>query len=153
MLQRCELWGTAGGHLGTRRTSVPIKECYGGDASLGALITPTSGIWGAGNSARLAAVSLLPHPPLRPAGSKESLFSSTITASEEAMTVLEEVIMYTFQQCVYYISKVCTPQGGGNNPQGQHEHPQQLLGCTEGIFSFKLLLFGSCITLRCFPLG
>uniref|UniRef100_U3KHD8 Ras-associating and dilute domain-containing protein n=1 Tax=Ficedula albicollis TaxID=59894 RepID=U3KHD8_FICAL len=38
-------------------------------------------------------------------GSKESLFSSTITASEEAMTVLEEVIMYTFQQCVYYISK------------------------------------------------
>ncbi|NXK48341.1 RADIL protein, partial [Chauna torquata] len=38
-------------------------------------------------------------------GSKESLFSSTITASEEAMTVLEEVIMYTFQQCVYYVSK------------------------------------------------
>ncbi|XP_042654464.1 ras-associating and dilute domain-containing protein isoform X2 [Tyto alba] len=38
-------------------------------------------------------------------GSKESLFSSTITASEEAMTVLEEVIMYSFQQCVYYISK------------------------------------------------
>ncbi|XP_069501615.1 ras-associating and dilute domain-containing protein [Ambystoma mexicanum] len=38
-------------------------------------------------------------------GSKESLFSSTITASEEAMTVLEEIIMYTFQQCVYYISK------------------------------------------------
>ncbi|KFQ57009.1 Ras-associating and dilute domain-containing protein, partial [Pelecanus crispus] len=38
-------------------------------------------------------------------GSKESLFSSTIPASEEAMTVLEEVIMYTFQQCVYYISK------------------------------------------------
>ncbi|XP_044289498.1 ras-associating and dilute domain-containing protein isoform X3 [Varanus komodoensis] len=39
-------------------------------------------------------------------GSKESLFSLTITASEEAMTVLEEVIMYTFQQCVYYISKM-----------------------------------------------
>ncbi|XP_053552920.1 ras-associating and dilute domain-containing protein, partial [Bombina bombina] len=38
-------------------------------------------------------------------GSKESVFSNTITASEEAMTVLEEVIMYTFQQCVYYISK------------------------------------------------
>uniref|UniRef100_A0A8D0G9U9 Ras-associating and dilute domain-containing protein n=1 Tax=Sphenodon punctatus TaxID=8508 RepID=A0A8D0G9U9_SPHPU len=38
-------------------------------------------------------------------GSKESLFSSTITASEEAMTILEEVIMYTFQQGVYYISK------------------------------------------------
>uniref|UniRef100_A0A674JIW0 Rap associating with DIL domain n=1 Tax=Terrapene triunguis TaxID=2587831 RepID=A0A674JIW0_9SAUR len=45
------------------------------------------------------------HCCLCPLGSKESLFSSTITASEEAMTVLEEVIMYTFQQCVYYISK------------------------------------------------
>ncbi|NWQ82366.1 RADIL protein, partial [Columbina picui] len=88
-----------------RRASVPIEERYGGDASLGALTTPTPGIWGAGNSAHLAAAGLLPHPPLCPAGSKESLFSSTITASEEAMTVLEEVIMYTFQQCVYYISK------------------------------------------------
>uniref|UniRef100_H3AEL1 Rap associating with DIL domain n=1 Tax=Latimeria chalumnae TaxID=7897 RepID=H3AEL1_LATCH len=38
-------------------------------------------------------------------GSKESLLSSTISANEEAMTVLEEVIMYTFQQCVYYITK------------------------------------------------
>lgn len=57
------------------------------------------------------------------------------------MTVLEEVIMYTFQQCVYYISKVCAPQGGGNNPQGQHEHPQQLLGCTEGIYFFLSFYF------------
>ncbi|KAA0722600.1 Ras-associating and dilute domain-containing protein [Triplophysa tibetana] len=39
------------------------------------------------------------------AGSKESLLSATISANEEAMTVLEEVIMYTFQQCVYYITK------------------------------------------------
>ncbi|MEQ2168540.1 hypothetical protein GOODEAATRI_015622, partial [Goodea atripinnis] len=38
-------------------------------------------------------------------GSKESLLSATITANEEAMTILEEVIMYTFQQCVYYITK------------------------------------------------
>ncbi|XP_053708939.1 ras-associating and dilute domain-containing protein isoform X10 [Synchiropus splendidus] len=38
-------------------------------------------------------------------GSKESLLSATISASEEAMAVLEEVIMYTFQQCVYYITK------------------------------------------------
>ncbi|KAJ8364011.1 hypothetical protein SKAU_G00128420 [Synaphobranchus kaupii] len=38
-------------------------------------------------------------------GSKESLLSATISANEEAMTVLEEVIMYTFQQCVYYITK------------------------------------------------
>lgn len=39
-------------------------------------------------------------------GSKESLLSATISANEEAMTILEEVIMYTFQQCVYYITKV-----------------------------------------------
>lgn len=44
--------------------------------------------------------------PHSPAGSKESLFSCTLTASEEAMAVLEEVILYAFQQCVYYVSKV-----------------------------------------------
>lgn len=44
-----------------------------------------------------------------PAGSKESLFSCTLTASEEAMAVLEEVVLYSFQQCVYYLSKV--PRG------------------------------------------
>ncbi|XP_068177345.1 ras-associating and dilute domain-containing protein isoform X2 [Antennarius striatus] len=38
-------------------------------------------------------------------GSKESLLSATISANEEAMTILEEVIMYTFQQCVYYVTK------------------------------------------------
>ncbi|XP_028850560.1 ras-associating and dilute domain-containing protein isoform X2 [Denticeps clupeoides] len=38
-------------------------------------------------------------------GSKESLLSATISVNEEAMTILEEVIMYTFQQCVYYITK------------------------------------------------
>ena len=41
-----------------------------------------------------------------PAGSKESLFSCALTASEEAMAVLEEVVLYAFQQCVYYVSKV-----------------------------------------------
>ncbi|NP_001272317.2 Ras-associating and dilute domain-containing protein-like [Danio rerio] len=30
----------------------------------------------------------------------------TRAASEEAMTVLEEVIMFTFQQCVYYLTKI-----------------------------------------------
>uniref|UniRef100_A0A3Q3W7E0 Rap associating with DIL domain n=1 Tax=Mola mola TaxID=94237 RepID=A0A3Q3W7E0_MOLML len=35
----------------------------------------------------------------------KSLLSATISANEEAMTILEEVIMYTFQQCVYYITK------------------------------------------------
>ncbi|KAM5228451.1 LOW QUALITY PROTEIN: ras-associating and dilute domain-containing protein [Ctenodactylus gundi] len=46
------------------------------------------------------------------AGSKESLLSCTLTASEEAMAVLEEVVLYAFQQCVYYLSKclyVCLP--------------------------------------------
>ncbi|ERE76937.1 ras-associating and dilute domain-containing protein isoform 1 [Cricetulus griseus] len=38
-------------------------------------------------------------------GSKESLFSCTLTASEEAMAALEEVVLYAFQQCVYYLSK------------------------------------------------
>nr|XP_051694732.1 ras-associating and dilute domain-containing protein isoform X3 [Oryctolagus cuniculus] len=45
-------------------------------------------------------------------GSKESLFSCALTASEEAMAVLEEVVLYAFQQCVYYLSKclyVCLP--------------------------------------------
>ncbi|XP_059975910.1 ras-associating and dilute domain-containing protein isoform X4 [Mesoplodon densirostris] len=39
-------------------------------------------------------------------GSKESLFSCTLTASEESMAVLEEVVLYAFQQCVYYVSKL-----------------------------------------------
>nr|XP_004671379.2 ras-associating and dilute domain-containing protein [Jaculus jaculus] len=45
-------------------------------------------------------------------GSKESLFSCTLTASEEAMAALEEVVLYAFQQSVYYLSKclyVCLP--------------------------------------------
>ena len=29
------------------------------------------------------------------------------------MTILEEVIMYTFQQCVYYITKVICHRGNG----------------------------------------
>jgi len=29
------------------------------------------------------------------------------------MTILEEVIMYTFQQCVYYITKVIRHRGDG----------------------------------------
>ncbi|XP_063077870.1 uncharacterized protein radil2b isoform X2 [Engraulis encrasicolus] len=39
----------------------------------------------------------------------EMRMSSVRPASEEAMTVLEEVIMFTFQQCVYYITKVLYP--------------------------------------------
>lgn len=113
---------------------------------------PTLGIWGAMNSACLAAAGLLPHPPLHPVGSKESLFSSTITASEEAMTVLEEVIMYTFQQCVYYISKVCAPRERAAVSHGASTSiPSSSRAAQESFF--KLLLFGSCIMPRCFPLG
>ncbi|KAK1802540.1 hypothetical protein P4O66_004195 [Electrophorus voltai] len=66
------------------------------------------------------------------AGSKESLLSATISANEEAMTILEEVIMYTFQQCVYYITKSlyvvlpalldCNPLG----PSSSSETPEVL---------------------------
>ncbi|XP_008415349.1 ras-associating and dilute domain-containing protein-like isoform X1 [Poecilia reticulata] len=38
---------------------------------------------------------------------------STQTACEEAMTVLEEVIMFTFQQSVYYLTKSMYPALGG----------------------------------------
>nr|XP_033501514.1 RA_Radil_like and Myo5p-like_CBD_Rasip1 domain-containing protein [Epinephelus lanceolatus] len=38
-------------------------------------------------------------------GLLDSEISSTRTACEEAMTVLEEVIMFTFQQTVYYLTK------------------------------------------------
>ncbi|XP_029914785.1 ras-associating and dilute domain-containing protein-like isoform X2 [Myripristis murdjan] len=38
-------------------------------------------------------------------GVLDSEMSSTRTACEEAMTVLEEVIMFTFQQSVYYLTK------------------------------------------------
>lgn len=56
----------------------------------------------------------LVHPmPLRPAGSKESLFSCALSASEEAMAELEEVVLYAFQQCVYYVSKVRCPASLG----------------------------------------
>lgn len=39
-------------------------------------------------------------------GVLDAEMSSTRTACEEAMTVLEEVIMFTFQQSVYYLTKV-----------------------------------------------
>lgn len=100
----------------------------------------TCRVWGCmgTRSHQMALPGLLPDFSLYPLGSKESLFSSTITASEEAMTVLEEVIMYTFQQCVYYISKVRSAQGH----RRQREHPQQF--------------YRSCsasATPRCFPSG
>ncbi|XP_069463124.1 ras-interacting protein 1 [Ambystoma mexicanum] len=37
--------------------------------------------------------------------SHDALVSSDLEACEEAMALLDEVIMYTFQQCVYYLTK------------------------------------------------
>ncbi|KAM6957423.1 ras-associating and dilute domain-containing protein-like [Aplochiton taeniatus] len=48
---------------------------------------------------------LLPCRQDQDQGPSESEMSSTRTACEEAMTVLEEVIMFTFQQSVYYLTK------------------------------------------------
>lgn len=56
--------------------------------------------------------------------------------------MLEEVIMYTFQQCVYYISKVRCHTGPARASPG----------LCRRVF-FKLSLLGSCTTLRCFPSG
>lgn len=105
--------------------------------SLSRFPNPRGGCWaepsgGVGWGFELAAVpeGSCPSPPSpgpavtaphSPAGSKESLFSCTLTASEEAMAVLEEVILYAFQQCVYYISKVQplrarSPGGPGCRP-------------------------------------
>lgn len=49
------------------------------------------------------------------------------------MTVLEEVIMYTFQQCVYYISKVGTLREGSSSPRAPRASPAALAG------SFRLM--------------
>ncbi|XP_073512341.1 ras-interacting protein 1 isoform X2 [Phyllobates terribilis] len=37
--------------------------------------------------------------------SQDTLLSSDLEACEESMALLDEVIMYTFQQCVYYLTK------------------------------------------------
>ncbi|XP_040181567.1 ras-interacting protein 1 isoform X1 [Rana temporaria] len=39
------------------------------------------------------------------ASSQDALLSSDLEACEESMALLDEVIMYTFQQCVYYLTK------------------------------------------------
>uniref|UniRef100_A0A8C5HU16 Ras-associating and dilute domain-containing protein-like n=1 Tax=Gouania willdenowi TaxID=441366 RepID=A0A8C5HU16_GOUWI len=43
----------------------------------------------------------------------DSEMSATRSSCEEAMTVLEEVIMYSFQQCVYYLTKSMYPSLSG----------------------------------------
>lgn len=53
---------------------------------------------------------------------------STRTASEEAMTVLEEIIMFTFQQTVYYLTRVSTHSYTHILPY-IHAHTDQLSIC------------------------
>ncbi|XP_078257731.1 LOW QUALITY PROTEIN: ras-associating and dilute domain-containing protein-like [Rhinoraja longicauda] len=62
-------------------------------------------------------------------GCQSEQLLSTKLASEEAMTVLEEVIMFTFQQSVYYLTKVCcatwiTSFAGELTPQAVSETQQ-----------------------------
>lgn len=62
----------------------------------------------------------------------ELRLSTVRPASEEAMTVLEEVIMFTFQQCVYYLTKLLYPVLPGlldSNPfseNGQVQIPDEV---------------------------
>ncbi|TSK14590.1 Ras-associating and dilute domain-containing protein [Bagarius yarrelli] len=62
----------------------------------------------------------------------ELRLSTVRPASEEAMTVLEEVIMFTFQQCVYYLTKLLYPVLPGlldSNPfseKGQMQIPTEV---------------------------
>ncbi|XP_051770947.1 ras-associating and dilute domain-containing protein isoform X2 [Ctenopharyngodon idella] len=62
----------------------------------------------------------------------ELRLSSVRSASEEAMTVLEEVLMFTFQQCVYYLTKTLYPLLPGfldSNPfseSGQLQVPEDV---------------------------
>ncbi|XP_047428005.1 ras-associating and dilute domain-containing protein-like [Mugil cephalus] len=70
-------------------------------------------------------------------GLLDSEMSSTRTACEEAMTVLEEVIMFTFQQSVYYLTKSmysALPDLLDGNPfseSGQLRVPDGLAGVLE----------------------
>lgn len=50
---------------------------------------------------------------------------STQTACEEAMTVLEEVIMFTFQQSVYYLTKVSSSNPHQNLLSRPGSHAEQ----------------------------
>uniref|UniRef100_A0A3Q3R7K7 Uncharacterized protein n=1 Tax=Monopterus albus TaxID=43700 RepID=A0A3Q3R7K7_MONAL len=75
-----------------------------------------------------------------------SQMSSTQTACEEAMTVLEEVIMFTFQQSVYYLTKSMYPglpsllDGNPFSESGQLRVPDGLSGILEVLKEALLLL-------------
>ncbi|XP_068192276.1 ras-associating and dilute domain-containing protein-like [Antennarius striatus] len=82
-------------------------------------------------------------------GASDSEAASTQAACEEAMTVLEEVIMFSFQQCVYYLTKSMysalpglldgNPFSGG----GQLRMPDGLSGVLE-VLRGGLELLSSC---------
>ncbi|XP_019113833.2 ras-associating and dilute domain-containing protein-like isoform X1 [Larimichthys crocea] len=80
---------------------------------------------------------LLLRPQEDKAGLLDPEMSSTRTACEEAMTVLEEVIMFTFQQSVYYLTKSmysALPSLLDGNPfseSGQLRVPDGLSGILE----------------------
>uniref|UniRef100_A0A7N8XXW1 RA_Radil_like and Myo5p-like_CBD_Rasip1 domain-containing protein n=1 Tax=Mastacembelus armatus TaxID=205130 RepID=A0A7N8XXW1_9TELE len=79
-------------------------------------------------------------------GLLDSEMSSTQTACEEAMTVLEEVIMFTFQQSVYYLTKSMYSALPGlldGNPfseSGQLRVPDGLSGILEVLKEALMLL-------------
>nr|XP_020460556.1 ras-associating and dilute domain-containing protein-like isoform X2 [Monopterus albus] len=79
-------------------------------------------------------------------GLLDSEMSSTQTACEEAMTVLEEVIMFTFQQSVYYLTKSMYPglpsllDGNPFSESGQLRVPDGLSGILEVLKEALLLL-------------
>ncbi|XP_068581720.1 ras-associating and dilute domain-containing protein-like isoform X2 [Cebidichthys violaceus] len=70
-------------------------------------------------------------------GLLDAEMSSTRTACEEAMTVLEEVIMFTFQQSVYYLTKSMYPalpgllEGNPFSESGRLRAPDGLGGVLE----------------------
>lgn len=80
-------------------------------------------------------------------GLPDAEVSLTRAACEEAMTVLEEVIMFTFQQSVYYLTKVREQEAGRCHQSGRHDGgmakrqtasratPPPLLGPVQGLQS------------------
>ena len=66
--------------------------------------------------------------------------SATRTACEEAMTVLEEVIMFTFQQSVYYLTKV------GCHPLIYYAFNTQHIHTHTHTHTHKLIVTSACFT-------
>lgn len=68
------------------------------------------------------------------------------------MTILEEVIMYTFQQCVYYITKVVchSCQGAVQFMSSKHTHTQKLrLSSVLPFYCHIYVMFCLCASVLC----